>query len=79
MFFNAQADLRERCFTPSWWALALYAGIMATVYTAGLPLLLTLWLRQYRKELDSPRALANVGFLYETCVAPRLPLPLSMG
>ena len=63
-----QADLREQCFTPAWWALALYAGIMATVYTAGLPLLLTLWLRRYRHKLDSPKALAHVGFLYQTCV-----------
>jgi len=60
-----QADLRERCFTPAWWALATYATAMASVYTAGLPLLLTLRLRQYRNRLTSKEALQDVGFLYQ--------------
>jgi len=59
-----QVDLSEKCFTPRWWGVAVYAGVMAGIYTAGLPVLLAWWLSSYRNKLESKKARQIVGFLF---------------
>lgn len=64
-----EADMRLQCFGATWSVVAVFAVILLVVYTAGLPLGISLWLRSRRHSLDSPETVEQLGFL---CVARRL-------
>lgn len=45
--------------------MAAVAIITIAIYTVGLPLGITIWLRSKRHTLDAPSTKLELGFLYE--------------
>jgi serine/threonine protein kinase len=61
-----RADYRIECFTPHWHLMAAYAGVWATFYVAGFPLLILYKLWSYRTDPlteDTSNERINLRFL----------------
>ena len=68
-------DLRLQCFDGQWTGFAEGSAIMLLVYTAGLPLSISVWLWRNRFKLKEPQTEAELGFLCVTALlAPSSPL-----
>lgn len=59
------ADMRYRCYDAAWGGFAVWAVVMITVYTAGLPIGIICVLRRHRGRLREPAVRERLGFLYE--------------
>lgn len=66
-----EADMRLECFTPAWSFVAFIAVVVLVIYTAGLPLGITLWLRSRRHALNDANTKLELGFLYVPAVCLR--------
>lgn len=60
-----EADMRLECFGAQWSATAVFSVILLVLYTVGLPLGISLWLRSRRSTLSKEETIAELGFLYE--------------
>ena len=59
------ADMRLQCYDGAWWGYAVYAGVMGGLFTAGLPITITLILWRHRQVLGEAATIEKWGFLYE--------------